>query len=206
MDLERLEQKLKKRLEYPYIWGGKQTNEKDKATNFLYQTYSPASVINKCRSKNLGDELENYALVRWYNFWSAMGAEQLFAEHERVTPNINQYDRLEDFKIDDISFDHKTSIFPKGFGKDLKYAKENEAELIKWFYTEQSRTKRNLNQNRLFIIVYDQNGEHWKMKSDLTSFKEAIDNFMKSYNKDDLHTITFDDGTTALSSIIWIER
>ena len=205
MNLERLELKLTERLEYPYVWGSRQTNEKDKKTNFIYKTYSPKAVIKRCAQDNIKD-LENYALVRWYNYWSAMGAEQLFAEHERVTPNINVYDRLEDFKIDDISFDHKTSVFPKGFNQDIDYAKDNEAELINWFYKEQSKTKRNLNQNRLFIIVYDKNGSNWKMKANLSLFKEKIDEYMIDFNKNDLHTISFDDGKTALSSIIWIEQ
>lgn len=207
MDFERLERKLKERTAYPYVWGSRQTNEKDKATNFIYRTYGIKKVISLCTQKGFSKELTDYAMTRWYNFHSAIGIENLFATHKNVIPNKNQYDRMEDFKINNISFDHKTSIFPKGFGKTLDYAKANEAELIKWFYENQSNTKRNLNQNRLFIVMFDSKyGEHWKMKSEIMKIKKHIDKYMDEFNENNLHEINFDTGEKALASILWIEK
>lgn len=204
-DFERLERQLNKRLAYPYVWGRKQSNDWDKKTNFIYKTYTVKAVLEK--SMAFSEELKHYALTRWFNYQSAMGVETIFATHENVTPNKNQFDRMEDFKIDDISFDHKTSVFPKGFNKSLEYSKQNEAEMIKWFYKEQSPTKRNLNQNRLFIVLYDSvKGEHWKMKANMNVFRDEIDTYMKNFKKENLHKISFDTGETALSSVLWIER
>jgi hypothetical protein len=207
VDFKRLERKLKERTEYPYVWGSKQTNEKDKATNFIYKTYGIKRVINLCDQKGLSQELKDYAMTRWYNYHSAMGVESLFAEHKNVTPNKDIYDRMEDFKINGISFDHKTSNFPKTFGKSIEYAKANEKELIKWFYENQSNTKRNLNQNRLFIVMFDsKTGKHWKMKAEIMEIKKHIDKYMDNFDENNLHEINFDTGEKALASIIWIEK
>jgi len=54
-------------------------------------------------------------------------------------------------------------VFPKAFGKDYAYAKENKKELIEWLYNNQSQQGRKHLENRLFICIFDtKNGEHWK--------------------------------------------
>jgi len=58
-------------------------------------------------------DLKNYALNRWYNFWSAKTIENIFGEHKNIKPHLNSKDKLTDFYIKNIPFDHKTTIFPK---------------------------------------------------------------------------------------------
>lgn len=87
MDLARVEIELKKRLNFPYKWGRKQSNDWDNKTNFIYTTYSIASLLKK--NELLEQSLQDYALNRWYNFWSAMAVEYLFATHIKVQPNKN---------------------------------------------------------------------------------------------------------------------
>lgn len=203
MDLLRVERELKKRLIYPYRWGRKQSNDWDHNTNFIYTTYSFKKLLQKTAS--LSQELKDYALNRWYNYWSAMAAEDIFAQHDNVKANKNIYDKLVDFTIDDIPFDHKTSIFPNGFNKDITYAKRNEKELINWLYENQSQQGRKHLKNRLFIVLYDNNREHWKMKSEIMVMKEKIDRYMRLFDKGKLKYFTFDD-EKILSDIIWIER
>lgn len=82
MDLSRLEIELKKRLVYPYNWGSKQTDIKDRATNFIYKTYSFETLLK--RTHDFDKSLRNYALNRWYNFWSAMAVEYLFTSHSNI--------------------------------------------------------------------------------------------------------------------------
>ena len=180
MDLLRVERELKKRLPYPYKWGRKQSNSWDSDTNFIYKTYSFELLLK--RTKAFSEELTNYALNRWYNFWSAMAAENIFTSHSNIIANKNSYDKLVDFTIDNIPFDHKTSVFPKGFGKPYKYAIENERELIQWLYDNQSQQGRKHLKNRLFIIMYDENGQHWKMKSEIIKLKEEIDLYVDNFS------------------------
>ncbi len=200
MDLTRVEIELKKRWDYPYYWGHRQQDDWDKQTNFIYQTYSFERLLEKLSS--LDKELINYGLNRWYNFWSAMAVEYLFATHPEVTPNKNKYDKLVDFSINGIPFDHKTSIFPKGFHHGFDFAKTHQNELITWLYANQSQQGRKHMANRLFVILYDtQKGEHWQLKAEIALLKKAIDAYINSFSPTKLSKTK-----TSLSDVIWMTR
>ncbi|MCF6270764.1 MAG: hypothetical protein L3J41_13700 [Melioribacteraceae bacterium] len=203
MNLPRIERELKKRLLYPYRWGRKQSNSWDSDTNFIYQTYSFESLLRK--TDNFSQELRDYALNRWYNFWSAMAAENIFASHNNVIANKNSFDKLIDFTIDNIPFDHKTSVYPKGFNQPYKYARENERELIQWLYDNQSQQGRKHLENRLFIIMYDINNQHWKMKSEIISLKKELDLYIDNFSKNNLYEFDFGNGKI-YSSLLWITK
>jgi len=204
MDLQRVENELKKRLVYPYKWGRKQSNTWDSDTNFIYTTYSIKALLNKIEP--LSQELRDYALNRWYNYWSAMAAEDVFGSHKGVQSNKNIYDKLVDFKINQIPFDHKTSIFPKGFNKSIEYAQNNKKELITWLYENQSQQGRKHLKNRLFIVLYDNNTQqHWKMKAEIMLLKTNIDNYVESFSQDNLIELDFGNGKV-FSDIIWIKK
>lgn len=204
MDLSRVELELKKRLPYPYSWGRKQSDSWDKDTSFIYTTYRFEALLKK--TERFDQPLKNYALNRWYNFWSAMAAEFIFTSHKKVTANKDVYDKLVDFQIENIPFDHKTSVFPKGFNQSFKYAKENKRELMNWLYKNQSQEGRKHLKNRLFIILYDNDEmQHWKMKSEITNLKTAIDNYIESFSVNSLIKLDFGEGAI-LSDIIWITK
>ncbi len=204
MDLPRVERELKKRLPYQYSWGRKQSNSWDFDTNFIYQTYSFESLLKQI--SGFDQQLKDYALNRWYNFWSAMAAEDIFSSHENVEPNINSYDKLIDFKINGIPFDHKTSVFPKGFNQSYEYAKEHKKEIITWLYENQSQEGRKHLKNRLFIILYDDvTRQHWKMKSEIMQLKLAIDTYVKNFSTKHLCRLNFGSGEV-LSDIIWLTK
>ena len=115
--LQQIESELKKRLAYPYKWGQKQNDDFDKQTNFIYHTFSFEDVIkeieNRFKVKNEYQSYFDYSINRWYNFWSAQAIENIFCSLPNVKPALNGRDRLVDFTIDGVSFDHKTSVFPK---------------------------------------------------------------------------------------------
>ncbi len=203
MDLASVEEELKKRLKYPYKWGRKQADLWDSDTNFIYQIYSFDILLKK--TEHFSQELKDYALNRWYNFWSARAAEYIFTSHANVIANKNSYDKLVDFTIDNIAFDHKTSIFPKGFNKSYDYARENEKELIKWLYDNQSQQGRKHLKNRLFIIMYDKNNQHWKMKSEITELKKEIDFYVTNFLQSNLYELDFGEGKV-YSDILWITK
>ncbi len=158
------------------------------------------------RAEYFDQALRDYAFNRWYNFWSAMAAEDIFASHQKVLANKNSYDKLVDFKIENIPFDHKTSIFPKGFNQPYHYAKENEKELIQWLYDNQSQQGRKHLKNRLFIVLYDGNTmQHWKMKSEIMLLKSAIDKYVENFSKKKLHRFDFGEGEV-FSDMIWVTK
>lgn len=204
MDLVRVETELKKRTQFQYSWGRKQSDDWDILTNFIYQTYSFESLL--IRTNDLNVDIKNYALNRWYNYWSAMALESIFCTHNRVIANKNIYDKLVDFTIDNIPFDHKTSVFPKAFNKDFKYAKENKKELINWLYINQSQQGRKHLKNRLFVILFDEKyNQHWKLKSEINYIKNKIDLYVKNFDKKNLISTNIEN-QNILSDIIWIER
>ncbi len=204
MDLKRVEIELKKRWAYPYHWGRKQSDDWDRITHFIYTTYSFKSLLE--RTDTFDNDLRDYALNRWYNFWSAMACEYIFATHHIVTPNRDRYDKLVDFSIQNIPFDHKTSVFPKGFKQTIGYAKQHKLELIRWFYTNQSQQGRRHLANRLFVVLFDhQSNDHWKLKAEINLLRQAIDTYMNGFSIPNLITLNIEN-RQVLSDVIWVER
>jgi len=211
MDLLKTESELKKRWPYTYHWGQKQNDFWDDLTNFIYKTDSFDQLLKETEKAFLKYKSDidrqnffNYAANRWYNFNSAMAVEQIICSVPGIEPALNPHDRLVDFTINGIRFDHKTSVFPEGFKKDIEYALNNKKELIKWLYANQSQQKRKHLDNRLFIIVYAHDGKHWKLKAEIGWLKDIILNYAKNFNKDNLIRLKLkDNGEVTLSDIIW---
>ncbi len=205
ISLKELENQLKKRLSIPYVWGKKQNNRDDKQTNFIYNC--PYFEIIKNKIENISPDLYNYAWNRWYNFWSAQGIEQIFLEEKNIIAAKNKKDREKDFFISDIPFDHKTSVFPKGFQKSFKYTKENKKELIQWLYENQSQQQRKHWKNRFFIVLYDEkNGQHWKLKSELMNIQKKIHQKFKTFDISSCITITGEKNEKIISEIIFYSQ
>jgi len=207
MNLLKIESELKKRLLYPYKWGRKQNDYFDKLTNFIYETSEFDKTIKEITGRFKTDKenknISNYALNRWYNFWSARAIEKIFCALPNVKPALDSRDRLVDFTIDGVTFDHKTSIFPKNFPYKIKDAIKKTDELIKWLYKHQSQQQRKHLKNRLFIMLHSSDGEHWKLKAEISWLKERIDKYMKGFNPHYLLKFQFERDHYTLSDVIW---
>ena len=206
MDLGYVETQLKKRLAYPYRWPGKQTNQLDQPTNFIYTVDSFDNLLARI-DKQFGGSTNygmmfDYALIRWYNFWLAMAVEQLFRESERVVPAVNQHDRLVDFSNDGITFDHKTSRFPWEYPHPLHYAVAHPESLIEWLYANQSQQRRKHLRNRLLVVLHSSDRQHWKLKVGISWRGTVIDEYLQAFCADRLHRFQFDASCSALSDII----
>lgn len=206
--LRKLEKELKKRYRYPYKWYLKQNDLWDSYTNFIYSEKDFDSVIRRIQitSENLNlpfDAVFQYATIRWYNFWSAQAVEYIFNALEDVVPVKEAKDREKDFYLSGIPFDHKTSVFPKKFGRNFDYARANKLELILWLYKNQSVQQRYHLKNRLFVVVYDQNGVHWKLKAELMLIAMAIKTYVAEFRPEQLHSFSIGE-RKFLSDIIWV--
>ena len=64
MNYELLEKELKKRLEFEYYWGRKQTDSFDSQTNFIYKTATFEDLLEEIettfRNTPQFDDLKNY--------------------------------------------------------------------------------------------------------------------------------------------------
>ena len=209
-ELLKIEKELKKRLSYPYKWGRKQNDEFDKLTNFVYKISSFDEVLQETESRFRKDKehqnIANYALNRWYNFWSAQAVEKIFCSLPNVKPALDEKDRLVDFTIDGVTFDHKTSIFPKNFPHQIDEAIKKTDELILWLYKHQSQQQRKHLKNRLFIVLYSANGEHWKLKAEISWLKERIEKYMEGFNPHYLLKFQLEKNQKTISDVIWAIR
>ncbi|UMB59726.1 hypothetical protein MHL31_11635 [Lutibacter sp. A80] len=208
MNILQLEKELKKRLDFPYIWGRKQTNNLDNATNFIYKTNNFEALLAQIdanfKNSDAYLDLKNYALNRWFNFWSAKAIEASFCEHEQVIAHKNSKDKYTDFYISNIPFDHKTTVFPKGFNKSVPYAIEHTRELIEWFYKNQSQQKRHHLKNRLFLVVLDYNNpkDNWKLKSEILWLQKIISTYLSTFDAQNLESFYFQNQLIK-SDVIW---
>lgn len=209
--VKEIEQQLKYRVQsYPETkWGGFQTNFKDNQTKFIYDEsyFKFDDLLKHMNSLQLESSLIPYAVNRWYNYWSAKGIEQIvvktFADSIAETNTKNKY---QDFYIGGIPYDHKTTVFPKGFGKSYEYARQNPEELLDWLYTNQSpNTYRNSvkytrPQNRLYVVMYAKNGAHWKLRSELTLIYNVL------LNRSEDYIINRSDGSSAIYKLFWFVK
>ena len=210
INLVQIEKELKKRLSYPYKWGRKQTDQFDRLTNFVYRISSFEEVLKEIENRFSNDKehqnIANYALNRWYNFWSAQAVESIFCSLPNVKPALDEKDRLVDFSIDGVTFDHKTSIFPKNFPYPIEEAVKKTNELIIWLYKNQSQQQRKHLKNRLFIVLYSSDGEHWKLKAEISWLKERIEKYMSGFNPHYLLKFSLEENQETLSDVIWAIR
>jgi hypothetical protein len=210
INLVQIEKELKKRLSYPYKWGRKQNDQYDRLTNFVYRISSFEEVLNEIEKRFKDDKehqnIANYALNRWYNFWSAQAVEKIFCSLPNVKPALDEKDKLVDFTIDGVTFDHKTSIFPKNFRYPIEEAIKKTNELILWLYKHQSQQQRKHLKNRLFIVLYSSDGEHWKLKAEISWLKERIEKYMSGFNSHYLLKFSLEENQETLSDVIWAIR
>ncbi|MGB5942572.1 MAG: hypothetical protein WBG71_06790 [Leeuwenhoekiella sp.] len=209
--IEQIETELKKRWRYKYQWFRKQNDLWDRHSRFIYSVLPFEGLVeNIARTvseKNLDKkEFFYYSINRWYNFWSAVAVEQVFVNQPGVTASLNARNRLEDFSIHGITFDHKTTRFPKGFGKDLAYAKNNPQQLTQWLYNNQSTGQRQHYASRLFVVVHDQNGNHYKLKAEISWLATLVEDLVKNFKKENLIINQFTDRPRSFSAVIWATR
>jgi hypothetical protein len=210
LTIEAREQELKKRFAYPYEWGQRQSDTWDEQTDFIYHIFSFDALLKEVEARFKDEtaykELMNYALNRWYNFWSAKAVEHIFCLHPAVKAARASNDRLKDFRIGDISFDHKTSTYPRGFNHDLDYGQKHPQELIEWFYTHQSQQRRKHFENRLFIVLYASDGLHWKLKAELAWLESLIKSYLEGFDPSKLHRFTFEGRRETVADVLWAVR
>lgn len=185
----------------------KQNDYFDNKTNFIYHTKTFDELLNEINKRFISDKkyqvYYNYALNRWFNFWSAFAIEKIFCSLPNVKAAYNHKDRLKDFSIKGITFDHKTTVFPKNFNETINKAKKDPLTLIKWLYKNQSKQNRRHFHNRLFIVLYCSKGEHWKLKAEILWLKEIIENYLTEFEPNKLFSLELSKEFTTLADIIW---
>ena len=95
------------------------------------------------------------------------------------------------------------SIFPENFPYTIEESIKKTNELIVWLYKNQSQQQRKHMKNRLFIVLYSSDGEHWKLKSEIAWLKKRIEKYMKGFNPHYLLKFPLEQNHQTLSDVIW---
>jgi len=211
LDLPAIEDQLKKRWVYPEHWFQKQNDLWDSRSNFIYDLPDFEVLISRIKLESQAHNLDyqrffQYAINRWYNYWSARAVEQIFCEQPGVVAALNAKDRLVDFSINGIDFDLKTSVFPKAFNQDLAFAKANPAQLINWLYTHQSTGRRFHLENRLFVIVHKADGRHYRLKAEISWLQGLIADYVSTFDASKLVAVSTINSKSVFADIIWAVR
>ncbi len=206
--LETLESELQYRLSYKYIWYRIQNDAWDNYSGFIYTTVKWEDLMPKIsevasKFKINKNEFFYYTINRWYNYWSALAVELIFADLDGVIPIQNRKNKLVDFSLFGEKFDHKTSVFPKGFKKSLEYAQNHPKELVNWLYANQSQQQRNHLENRMFVVVYANNGEHWKLKAQISWLKDIISTYVATFDDSKLFRLQLQPYKITKAGLIW---
>jgi len=214
-DLNYIEQQLKYRLPYKNLWFRKQDDLWDSRSNYIYETLSWELLIKKIENTIMRYGYDKkayfyYTINRWYNFWSAQAIERIFSEAPEITLNPNPKKGHFDFYWQGIPFDHKTSIFPKGFknGDISAYdsAKAHPGQLALWLYENQSTGQRYHLKNRLFLIVYAKDGAHYRLKAEINWLRTIITNYVRTFDPAKLIRLQLQEKQQTLTDIIWAEE
>ncbi|MBC7447323.1 MAG: hypothetical protein H7330_04635 [Hymenobacteraceae bacterium] len=207
MTIAELQAELRARHALPYRWGQGQNDAFDRRTRFIYEVKTWDGLL--ARLAPLAGEpdfaaLRDYAANRWYNFWSARAVEYFFSESPRVRPAPNARDRLRDFTLDGIAFDHKTTVWPRAYGGSLAAARADPAPLLQWLYANQSQQSRHHLENRLFVVLYADDGAHWQLKAELERLRTAVRQFLVAPQLLRLPLETPNGRRVVTSAVIWL--
>jgi hypothetical protein len=190
MNIQVLERELRYRTHIPYQWNARQGDAADAQTNFIYRC-TTFDQVHRQASACFGETSEryHYALNRWFNFQSAQAVEYFFARHPRVRPEPNTRHQSIDFYLDGIPFDHKTTVWPRGYPGTFDDAVLNPQGLALWLYRNQSTQRRYHTANRIFLVLFADDREHWRMKAHLGLLAARIEEYLDAFTPAQLITV-----------------
>lgn len=133
-------------------WGAVQNNQFDSQLNiFSIATYQ--QLENELQQ--FDDLVKNYYRKRWFIYNCSRCDEYLFYCNKNVTANALAKDKNYDIEFNNdknLRFDIKGTVIPKQFKHNAAEAINNVAQLVHFFYEQQSQQMRYGLQNRLFIV------------------------------------------------------
>lgn len=185
-----------------------QDNRNDSSTNFIYNAKTLDECLNLISRNNVN---RDYALHRWYNYYTSVQCEYLFCDYGAVhEKDIRNHDV--DIYINNIPFDVKLTVYPKALSEKPFNIKQRNGknQMIQWFYAHQSQGKRKQMLNRLYVVCDGNNPEeNLRMKSNFELLRKYICSFMNYTKEYGFNQINITDNQvkyTLYSDIIYIRQ
>ncbi len=157
-------------------------------TQYVRQIAKYDELLARVRAR-LHEEITNYVVCTWYNYWTTCLIEEHIGLHPKVIPALKNIKGIDIF-FEGQPFDLKVSYVPRGY--DPKKAVENPKDLAIWMYEHQG-TQRFGADNRVFVILLDK--EHpersWEVKRDFDLVFRRIDEFLHRESVSPKDEVTF---------------
>lgn len=184
-----------------------QDNKNDMSTNFIYNAESLDECLDLIEKNKVN---KDYALHRWYNYYTSVQCEYLFCDYGAVHEEDKKNHDV-DIYINNIPFDVKLTVYPKALSErpfNLRQ-RTGKNQMIQWFYTHQSQGKRKQLLNRLYVVCDGNNSEeNLRMKSDFELLRKYIRSFMNYTSENGFNQIDIIDNQVTYhlySDIIYVK-
>ena len=156
-----------------FDWGGLYQNnlERTIVDNYIKKIKDFDLLIKKVEGE-IHESMRSYVLSSWFNHWTSILIEDIFKDHEKVTPTVGLIKKV-DFFIGDIPFDLKVTYFPDGFMqmKRKELGLSTEIQELKRFARERGIKYDRKQKDKIIFIEL------------LTRFKESVDPEVKKFWK-----------------------
>jgi hypothetical protein len=201
MELIKLQEELRKRCILPVKWNYRYNRTLEPQIKFLYEITSFEKVLRELQK--LDSATQQYGMNRWYNFWSHQGIQQIFTDDERCKPVLNKFGDVDKIGLETILFRVKSLVYPYQFARTLRYAILHQEELLYWLYRRTKFKTRADDLDNLFVIFYQRDGEHWKLKAELCWVESLIMNYLDRFEVRNLVRLHLSDNKSRYGDIIW---
>lgn len=190
-----------------FSWGVVQGQLDQKIqTEYVRRIVRYEELLNMISSK-LHNEVTNYVICTWFNYWTTVLIEEHISMHKKVIPTIKNIKGIDIF-FGGQPFDLKVTYLPQGY--DPIKAIKNPTDLAIWMYENQGAQRFGAD-NRLFVVLLDrdQPERSWELKRNFDLIFSKIDAFFESesVSKEDEIVFTFRRKTyTAVTKVLIITK
>jgi hypothetical protein len=159
-----------------FDWGGLYQNnlERTIVDNYI-KKIKDFDLLTKKVEGEIHESMRSYVLSSWFNHWTSILIEDIFKDHEKVTPTVGLIKKV-DFFVGDVPFDLKVTYFPDGFMqmKRRELGLSTEIQELKRFARQKGIKYDRKQKDKVIFIEL------------LTRFKESVDpetkKFWKQFN------------------------
>lgn len=201
MDLAFLESQLKERWYLSIPWNFKFDMRMEPEIHFIYKNTDFGEILKQAAA--LPAPFEQYAINRWYNFWSNKALVYIFSQHPSVQTKKNIYNEIDSISFNSIDFRVGGYVYPNQFARTLRYALLHKEELLYWLYRRMRKNHRRDIKNEIFVIFYQRNGEHWRLKAELGLIEKVVFNFLNEFDVHRVLRLHLNENKTSYAEIVW---
>lgn len=149
---QRFQDLLEIQRDVPTTWSLRQRDVLDRTTSFIYRCKTLSDVRKNCKSSNLNNDTQSYALHRWKNFvrhdaWLDLTLATIPGARPFEDPKDRTRDLYLSLDSGETVFDLKVTRWPSRLEKSSSLQ-----QVAEWMYLNQSQQGRHHVENRLFVV------------------------------------------------------